>query len=69
MKYNLKYYNLPDLKQTLKEIKKNAGKRSSNFCCVNPPQLEIELEHVVPDELHLLLRIMDNAVSWDQKEN
>ena len=58
-------------------LHKCAGKTTKNYCCIHPPLLDIELDHVVPDELHLLLRIMDvmikniimDAVSWDEKDN
>ena len=48
-----------------------------SYCCIYPPLLDIEMDHVVPDELHLLLRIMDvlienlimDAVYWDEKDN
>ena len=34
-------------------------KGDGNFSCVNLPLLNIELDHVIPDELHLMLRITD----------
>ena len=77
MAYDLKHYNSPPLKRTLQEMSQLAGKKTKNFCCVNPPLLDIDLEHVNLDELHLLLRVMDvlinnlvvEAVHWDQEEN
>jgi hypothetical protein len=53
-----------------------AGKKK-NYCCVHAPILNIELSHVVIDELHLLLRIMDvlignlvqEALQWDKRDN
>ena len=44
---------------------------------MNIPLLNIDLDHVILDELHLLLRIMDvliqnlvtEAVQWDQADN
>jgi len=32
---------------------------NGDLCCNKPPLLDIELNHIVPDELHLMLRIMD----------
>lgn len=77
MSYNLEHYNSPELKRTLEELKQLAGKKTKNYNCINPPLLHIDLDHVVMDELHLLLRVMDiliknlimDAVEWDQKEN
>lgn len=44
---------------------------------MNAPLINIDLDHVILDELHLLLRIMDvlinnlvtEAVHWDQQDN
>ena len=30
-----------------------------NFCCINPPLLNVPFDHVILDELHLFLRITD----------
>lgn len=30
-----------------------------NYGCINMPLIDIELDHVIPDELHMLLRITD----------
>ena len=53
--------------RTLQDIKKccrrPAGKRDDRLGCINPPLLEIELDHVIVDELHLLLRITDRLIS------
>jgi hypothetical protein len=77
MSYNLEHYNSAELKRTLKELCNCAGKTTKNYCCINPPLLDIELDHIIPDELHLLLRIMDvliknlimDVVGWDEKDN
>ena len=45
------------LKHTIRGMNELAGK--NNFCCVNGPPINIDLDHVILDELHLLLRIMD----------
>ena len=30
--------------------------------CKNAPLLELELDHIIPDELHLVLRVMDMLI-------
>ena len=40
-------------------IKKQCKCSKSNFGCINPPLINICLDHVVADELHLLLRVTD----------
>ena len=78
MTYDLNHYNSPDLQRTLKEMNELANKKTKQkYCCVNPPILNIELDHVILDELHLLLRIMDilienlvhEALRWDEEDN
>ena len=56
-----------------------AQKKSAKekYCCEHKPLVKIELDHVILDELHLLLRILDvliqnlirDALQWDQKDN
>lgn len=51
--------------------------RQKKYSCAHPPLLNVPLENVVVDELHLMLRITDNlltnlvqeAVEWDKEEN
>jgi hypothetical protein len=51
--------------------------KKEHYCCVHAPILNIKLSHVVIDELHLLLRIMDvlignlvkEALQWDKHHN
>ena len=78
MTYDLNHYNSPDLQRTLKEMNELANKKTKQkYFCVNPPILNIELDHVILDELHLLLRIMDilienlvhEALRWDEEDN
>lgn len=77
MSHDLEYYNSPPLKRTLKDMHSLAGKTKQNYCCVHKPLLDIELSHVILDELHLLLRVMDilignlvqGAIDWDKKDN
>ena len=45
--------------RTIKEMNELAGKKTNNFCCVNASLINIDLDNVILDELHLLLRIMD----------
>ena len=59
---------LKDKQRTLQLLKENKSKDS-----VHKPMLNIELDYVIPDELHLLLRITDvlmnnlitSAISYD----
>ena len=53
------FYNKPPLQRTLKELKELSKKGRENFCCEHEPLLNIELDHVILDELHLLLRVVD----------
>jgi len=45
--------------RTLLEIKELVKKGKGDYCCVKEPLLNIDLHHVIVDELHLLLRVMD----------
>ena len=57
---NLHYYNEAPNCRTLEVIKKLfQSKSANNLGCINRPLLDIALDHVVPDELHLLLRVTD----------
>jgi hypothetical protein len=77
MEHDLKYYNESPMHRTLKDIKDNAAKKKDNYCCENEPLLDIDLTHIVLDELHLLLRIMDVLIKnlildvkeWDLRED
>ncbi|XP_065887713.1 uncharacterized protein [Dysidea avara] len=44
-------------RRTLKSLYNDYEKKQ--YCCKRLPLLQIELDHVIPDELHLLLRITD----------
>lgn len=72
------YYNEAPLKRTLEELHECACKsKGENYCCAFPPLLDIPLDHIILDELHLMLRITDilignlieDAMQWDDKEN
>ena len=47
------------MRRTLREIKEMSRLKTNNFCCIHEPLLNIELDHIILDELHLLLRITD----------
>ena len=57
MSKDLDFYNTGELKRTLQEIRHFQS--SNKFCCIHPPLFDIELDHVVLDELHLMMRITD----------
>ncbi|XP_066016033.1 uncharacterized protein [Pocillopora verrucosa] len=77
--FNLDHYQSPDLRRTLTEMFELVKKKKQNdkYCCEHEPLLHIELDHVVLDELHLLLRISDvlienlvrDALDWDRSKN
>jgi hypothetical protein len=79
MDKDLNCYNSPPLRRTLQEIIDMANKEGTQgkYSCVHEPLIKIDLDHVVLDELHLLLRVMDvllnniiqEMISWDKKEN
>ena len=37
--------------------------RNQTYSCVHRPLLNIEVPNIVPDELHLMLRVTGNAIS------
>ena len=53
------HFNSPPMMRTLLEIKELVKKGNGDYCCVKEPLLNIDLDHVIVDELHLLLRVMD----------
>lgn len=63
MNFTLDHYNSFPHTRTLDEIINLAGKRKDNFCCENEPLIFIDLDHVILDELHLLLRITDVLIN------
>ena len=79
MDLNLDHYNTPPLLRALEKMTKmaqNKGKQEK-YSFEHEPLLNIDLDHVVLDELHLLSRIMDvlinnlviEVVEWDKKES
>jgi len=59
---NLDYYYSDKVKRTLKSIKECCTKSKENYCCINPPLFDIELDNVVLDELHMMLRVTDRLL-------
>lgn len=54
------YYDLPPIRRTTEELKELACKKSGeNYCCCHEPLLNIPLDHIILDELHLMLRMTD----------
>ena len=72
------YYDEDPMRRTLEEIKQFASKsKSENDCCVHRPLIDLPLDHIILDELHLMLRVTDvlinnlieDVMQWDDKEN
>ena len=70
-------FNSQPIARTLQEVKEMSKKSKDNYGCCREPLLNIELDHVVVDELHLLLRITDvltanlitEVTDWDIEAN
>ena len=70
-------YNRDPLCLTLAQVKQYVDYGKKEYCCINQPLLNIPLDHIVIDELHLLLRITDvlleniieDAMERDDKES
>ena len=71
------FYESSPQRRTLDDLKRCCRKKGTkNFCCVHPPLLNIPLDHIILDELHLLLRvtdvltrnIMDEMIEWDDED-
>ena len=54
------YYWEDKMKRTLEELIDFCTKKKDNYGCILPPLLNIKLENIRLDELHLLLRITGN---------
>ena len=54
------FYNSGEMKRTLKDIK-NCHSKNQYSCCQNP-LFSINLDHIILDELHLMLRITDRLL-------
>ena len=77
MSKSSQYYDTDPLRRTLQEIKECVHKSNGeNYCCVHEPLLNIPLDHIILDELHLMLRTSDilidnivhDAMQWGDKE-
>ena len=63
--------------RTLLEMKELVKNGNGGYCCVKQPLLNIDLDHVIVDELHLLLRVMDvmldniitEVIDWDKSDD
>ena len=53
----LEYYSTDPLKRSLKEMQEHQKK--GEFCCARTPLFTIDVNNVILDELHLMLRISD----------
>lgn len=65
MSHDMEYYDSHPLKRTLEEIiekSKNKGNKKK-YCCEFEPLLHIDTDHIILDELHLLLRILDVLIN------
>ncbi|XP_048589349.1 uncharacterized protein LOC116615043 [Nematostella vectensis] len=70
-------FNKSPMSRSLKEIKELCKKSTDNYCCGAEPLLNIELDHVIVDELHLMLRVTDvltknlvyQAIDRDKKDD
>ena len=79
MDFDLHHYNTASLRRTHQEIKamENTKGTQDRYSCENTPLLDIDLDYIILDELHLLLRILDVLISnivneviqWDMKED
>ena len=76
MDQHYNYYNTPALSRSLKEIQEICQKSKDNYYCDNEPLLNIDLDHIVVDELHLLLWVTDillenvvnECIDWDKED-
>jgi len=51
------YYDTIPLKCTIQEMFELSTKKSGeNYCCCHKPLLVIPLDHIILDELHLMLK-------------
>ena len=72
------FYDSCPLRRTLQELQEFALKsKGENYCCIHQPLLNIPLDHIILDELHLMLLVTDvlignkieDAMQWDDKES
>ena len=75
MNHKEDYYNKPP--KNPKRIKGLSKKGKENICCEHEPLLNIGLDYITLDKLHLLLRIVDvllnnlleDVLQWDKKDD
>ena len=54
------YRNPEKLGRTIEQIKTTVSSSTTpNYGCIRTPLIDIPLDHVIPDELHLMLRVTD----------
>ena len=72
------YYDSSPLRRTLDELQECIQKsKGENYCCIHQPLINIPLDHIILDELHLMLWVTDvlignlieNVMQWDEKES
>ena len=70
-------FNSKPLGRSLQEMRELSTRSNDSYGCCKEPLLNIELDHIIVDELHLLLRITDiltenlitEVIEWDIEEN
>ena len=58
---HVSYFNSKPLSRSLQELKEMSKKSTDDYGCCKEPLLDIELDHIIVDELHILLRITDKC--------
>ena len=58
------FYWSKKLQRTLEDNKNLCKNKKDHYGCINPPLLDIPIENVKVDELHLLLRITGNIYTY-----
>lgn len=70
-------YNRSPLSRSLKEIYEMCTKSKDNYCCERKPLLNVELDHIIVDELHSMPRVTgiltENLISecleWNKEDD
>ena len=63
--------------RTLVEIRETSTTSKDSYCCDKQPLLNIPLDHIVVDELHLMLRVtnilienlVNECLDWDREDD
>ena len=74
---NYLIYNTQPMVRTLEEIREMSTTSKDNYCCDKQPLLNIPQDHIVVDELHLMLRVTDilnenlvnECLDWDCEDD